>query len=85
MEVRTTAAAASTCVARDPRKHTIYPGSRDVGCSDMSRVRMVRRRAIARISDEDGMHARLAMRIGRLVYLRKASPVRVVRVNETIQ
>eukprot|EP00965_Chrysotila_dentata_P260147 6213798-Pleurochrysis_carterae.AAC.3 len=35
MEVRTTAAAAISArsVARDPRKHTIHPGSRDVGCS----------------------------------------------------
>eukprot|EP00965_Chrysotila_dentata_P243494 6205447-Pleurochrysis_carterae.AAC.5 len=55
MEVRTTAAAASASVARDPRKHTIHPGSRDVGCSETSRVCMVRTRARARISDEEGM------------------------------
>eukprot|EP00965_Chrysotila_dentata_P024265 803662-Pleurochrysis_carterae.AAC.1 len=85
MEVRTTAAAASASVERDPRKHTIRPGSRDVGCSEMSRVRMVRIRARARISDEDGVRARLAIRIGRLVQLRKASPVRVARVTGSIQ
>eukprot|EP00965_Chrysotila_dentata_P023938 793307-Pleurochrysis_carterae.AAC.1 len=87
MEVRTTAAADSARVARrDPRKHTIHgPGSRDVGCSEMRRVRMILIRARASVSDEDGMRARLAKRIGRLVQLGKASAIRVVRVTDIIQ
>eukprot|EP00965_Chrysotila_dentata_P046864 1555394-Pleurochrysis_carterae.AAC.1 len=58
MEVRTTAAAASVSVAQGPRKHTIHPCSRDVGCSEISRVRMIQMRARARISDEDGICVR---------------------------
>eukprot|EP00965_Chrysotila_dentata_P087255 2880892-Pleurochrysis_carterae.AAC.1 len=82
-----TAAAASASVARDPSKHTMT-STRAAGTSaarDASRVRMVRTRARASVSAENGMRARLAMRIGRLVQLRKASAVRVVRVTETIQ
>eukprot|EP00965_Chrysotila_dentata_P069556 2297573-Pleurochrysis_carterae.AAC.2 len=45
---------------------------------------MVRVIARAGVGDEDGMRACLAMCIGRLVQLRKASTARVVWVNETI-
>eukprot|EP00965_Chrysotila_dentata_P024213 802138-Pleurochrysis_carterae.AAC.2 len=45
---------------------------------------MVRVRARTGVGDEDGMRACLAMCVGRLVQLRKASTVRIVWVHETI-
>eukprot|EP00965_Chrysotila_dentata_P117275 3875614-Pleurochrysis_carterae.AAC.1 len=82
MDVRKTIAAASASLAWGPRKHAIHAGSGDVGRSELSRVGIVRVRARTGVGDEDGIRASIAMCIGRLVQLRKASTFRIVWVNE---
>eukprot|EP00965_Chrysotila_dentata_P065461 2169453-Pleurochrysis_carterae.AAC.1 len=71
MEVRTPAAAASASVAWDPRS------TRPTRSAAMVRAR-------TGVGDEDGLRACLAMCVGRLAQLRKASTFRIVWVNKII-
>eukprot|EP00965_Chrysotila_dentata_P259419 6213559-Pleurochrysis_carterae.AAC.1 len=81
MEVCSTAAAASASAAWDPRKHAIHAGG---SRSKLSWVGIDRVRARTGVGDADGMRACLAMSTGRLVQLRKASTVMIVRGHKTI-
>eukprot|EP00965_Chrysotila_dentata_P059198 1964621-Pleurochrysis_carterae.AAC.1 len=81
MEVRTTAAAASASVGRDPRKHTIHAGG---SRSKLGRASIVRVRPRTSVSDENGVRARFARHVGGLVQVRKAGTTQLVRVDETV-
>eukprot|EP00965_Chrysotila_dentata_P103775 3426190-Pleurochrysis_carterae.AAC.1 len=84
MEVGAAAAVACSSVAWDSRKHAIHARCPHIRRGDLGGVGVVEVRSRTSVSDEDGMSARLPMRVCRFLQLRKASTVGVIRVAETV-
>eukprot|EP00965_Chrysotila_dentata_P055900 1853605-Pleurochrysis_carterae.AAC.1 len=76
MEVGAAAAVTGSSVALDPRQHAVHARSPHIRPGELGRVGVVGVRSRTDVSDEDGMSARLPMRVSsKLVQLRKASTI----------
>eukprot|EP00965_Chrysotila_dentata_P032089 1070557-Pleurochrysis_carterae.AAC.1 len=84
MEVGAAAAATRSSVAWDSRQHTVHARSPHIRQSDLGRVGVVGVRSRTGVGDEDGVSARLPMRVSRLVQLQKASTDGVIWIAEAV-
>eukprot|EP00965_Chrysotila_dentata_P096113 3175281-Pleurochrysis_carterae.AAC.1 len=84
MEVGAAAATARSSVAWDLRQHAIHARSPHIRRGDLGGIGVVGVRSRTGVSEEDGMSARLSMRVSILVQLRKASTVGVIRIAEAV-